>query len=116
MAQPDQSKRRHYTLYFADNHILARNSDQHLIDLGAVEQRDGGYHYLLDGDNSEGHDLPDANAVLEDVERNLTFLFLDGQFTSLPDLSEEFAEATESAPAREIALDELATGLDPAGA
>ena len=114
MAQPDQTKRRHYTLYFADNHILARNSDQHLIDLGTVEQRDGGFHYLLDGDNSEGHDLPTATAVLEDVERNLTFLFLDGQFTSLPDLSDDYGEAVETAPAREIALDELATGLDPA--
>ena len=114
MAQPDQSKRRHYTLYLADNHILARNSDQHLIDLGPVEQRDGGYHYVLDGDSSQGDALPNATAVLEDVERSLTFLFLDGQFTSLPDLSEEYGEAVETAPAREIALDELATGLDPA--
>ncbi|QCR35691.1 hypothetical protein [Nissabacter sp. SGAir0207] len=114
MAHPDQNQRRYYTLYLAENHVLARNGDQHLIDLGLVEQEPDGLHYLLDGDKTEGHGLPDANALLADVERKLTFLFLDGQFTSLPDLSEELNESLEGAPSREIALDELASGLDEA--
>jgi len=45
--------------------------------------------------------------VLDDIAGHLTFLFLDGQFTSLPDVSDEYAGKLENAPAKEILLNEL---------
>ncbi|WP_110792024.1 hypothetical protein [Cronobacter sakazakii] len=35
------------------------------------------------------------------------FLFIDGQFTSLPDLSDDYAGKLDDAPAKEIVLSEL---------
>lgn len=96
-----------YNLYLFEGHILAQNIDGHLIDLGAAQQEGGRFHWQLDGNEAKGEHLASAEAVLEDIEAQLTFLFLDGQFTSLPDISEQYGEQLESAPVREIKLHEL---------
>ena len=105
-----------YNLFYCDGTILAQNIDGHIIELGQAEVHDGLIGYQIDGSDLHGENFSSPEEMLQALGDQLDFLFLDGQFTSLPDLSEEFAGATETAPAREIALDELATGLDPAGA
>ena len=45
--------------------------------------------------------------ALEDIANKIDFLFLDGQFTSLPDISAEYKDKLTSAPSMEIVLNEL---------
>ncbi|WP_439214335.1 hypothetical protein [Duffyella gerundensis] len=97
-----------YNLYLLDGHILAQNIDGHIVDIGTFEKEDAGFHWQVDGNDTKGEFYESAEAVLEDISRQLSFLFLDGQFTSLPDLSEKYSsERLASAPAREVKLHEL---------
>lgn len=97
-----------YNLYLLDDHILAQNIDGHIVDIGTFEKEGTGFHWEVDGNATKGEFYESAEAVLEDISRQLSFLFLDGQFTSLPDLSEKYSsERLASAPRREIKLHEL---------
>ncbi|MBS7455746.1 hypothetical protein [Coralloluteibacterium stylophorae] len=112
-ANTDRSNLQHFTLYLANRRIYARNPDGHLVDLGGLRQEDGRFGYVLDGDKSGADGLDGEDAVLRRLEDELTFVFLDGQFTSLPDVSDQVD--VEGAPQRRIALEEFVEdGDDPA--
>ncbi|MFC4729228.1 hypothetical protein [Coralloluteibacterium thermophilus] len=108
-----QPNLRPFTLYAAGGRIYARNPPGRLIDLGAVERAGDGHRYLLDGDKRHGEGLDSEEAVLRRIGETLDFTYLDGQFTSLPDVSDsvDLADAVQHA----ITLDEFADDEDPSG-
>ncbi len=55
----------------------------------------------------KGENLKTEIEALEDIANKIDFLFLDGQFTSLPDISAEYKDKLTSAPSMEIVLNEL---------
>jgi hypothetical protein len=107
---PSAPRKQPYTLYAADGRVFAANAPGHLIDLGALDRTEGGWRYLLDGNQESGEGLPTPQAALQAVATHLSFLWLDGQFTALPDLSGEAGFDRTTVPRLEIALDELAPG------
>ncbi len=95
----------HYTLYIANGRIYARNADNKLIDLGQATEQAGSFSWMLDGEESLcGRHLPNADAVMREAEKKMSFAFLDGQFTSLPDLIHNGEVRVADAPRRAIAL------------
>jgi hypothetical protein len=95
----------HYTLYIANTRIYARNADNKLIDLGQATEQAGSFSWMLDGDESlRGRHLPNADAVMRKLEKKMSFVFLDGQFTSLPDLIHNGEVRVADAPRRAITL------------
>jgi len=105
--------RQPYTLYVQQDRLFARNSDGSLIELGPVDARGDTLAYTLDGEKVAGSGFGDAAALLADLEGKLDFLFLDGQFTALPDLGDTVD--LEGATRREITLEEFSAddGADP---
>ncbi|WP_312240819.1 hypothetical protein [Pantoea sp.] len=95
-----------YNLFYCDDRLLVQNIDGHLVDIGGATQQDRKFQWQLDGNEEQG-ESESAQAMLQDVEKHLSFLFLDGQFTSLPDISSQYGDRLEEAPVREIALHEL---------
>ncbi|WP_435930290.1 hypothetical protein [Dryocola sp. BD613] len=95
-----------YNLFYIQDRLLVQNIDGHVVDIGGATQQAGRFHWHLDGNDEQGAS-DSVDAMLRDVEQHLSFLFLDGQFTSLEDLSERYADMLESAPSRLIALHEL---------
>src|SRR4051812_10713331 len=75
-----------YTLYAARGRAYARNAAGPVIDLGALAQQDGRWRYLLDGNQLAGEGFPTPEQALRDIAARLRFLWLDGQFTALPDV------------------------------
>lgn len=96
-----------YFLFLCEGRVLAQNIDGRIIDLGEATQENGAFARRLDGNDEHGEGLNNAGAVLDDIAGHLTFLFIDGQFTSLPDLSDDYAGKLDDAPAKEIVLSEL---------
>ena len=98
-----------FTLYAANGRIYASNVDQKLIDLGSLSRSDAGFAYCIDGNGSRGEGLPTAEAALREIAREISFLFLDGQFTANADLRDS-SVSLHGAARLEITLDELAPG------
>ncbi|HFE8063970.1 hypothetical protein [Klebsiella pneumoniae] len=86
--------------------MLAQNIDGHVIDLGELTKQNGTINWLLDGNKEKGENLKTEIEALEDIASKIDFLFLDGQFTSLPDISAEYKNKLTSAPSMEIVLNE----------
>lgn len=93
-----------YHIFLCDGRILARNIEGRVIDIGGVQKEDDGFHWQFDGNNARGDGLVSSAAILDDIERELTFLFLDGQFTSLPDTSDDYRDRLQHASGREVTL------------
>jgi hypothetical protein len=83
------SPRQAFTFYAADGRVYVSNADQKLIDLGELTQGEGGFGYVLDGNQATAQGLPSAEAALRHIADNIRYLYLDGQFTALADLREE---------------------------
>jgi hypothetical protein len=96
-----------YTLYAAQGRVYARNAAGPVIDLGALTQQQGGWCYLLDGNKLSGNGLPSDREALREIADRLHFLWLDGQFTSLPDVRQSAGVDFSQATSLEIELDEL---------
>jgi hypothetical protein len=97
-----------YTLYAVGDRVYARNAAGPVIDLGALLREDGGFGYVLDGNSLTGRGFFTAEAALRDLARHLRFLWLDGQFTALPDVRP--ALDLSQAVSLDIELDELGPG------
>lgn len=99
-----------YTLYAANGRVYARNAAGPVIDLGELAQEDSSWRYLLDGNQLAGEGFFTAEGALRDIGTQLRFLWLDGQFTALPDVRQsagvDFSQATQL----DIELDELGPG------
>ena len=98
MVETSKQDRMPYLLFLCENRILAQNIDGHVIDLGGLTKQNGTIDWLLDSNKEKGENLKTEIEALED---------LDGQFTSLPDISAEYKDKLTSAPSMEIVLNEL---------
>ncbi|MDT3665327.1 hypothetical protein ROK90_04765 [Cronobacter dublinensis] len=96
-----------YFLFLCEGRVLAQNIDGRIIDLGEATDENGTFAWRLDGNDEHGEGLQSAAAVLDDIAGHLEFLFLDGQFTSLPDVADDYAGKLDDAPAKEILLNEM---------
>ncbi|MEG3111788.1 MULTISPECIES: hypothetical protein [Pantoea] len=96
-----------YMLIYCEPRLLMQNIDGHVIDIGSASKETGVFHWQLDGNDEKGDQAESVEAMLKDIEQHLSFLFVDGQFTSLPDVSADYSEQLESAPSRQIQLHEL---------
>ena len=93
-----------YLLYFSRQRLLVENIDGHIVDIGGAERVGDRYRWQLDGKDAGGETEQEVDELLAEVEKHLSFLFVDGQFTSLPDVSEDYGDRLDNAPSRQIAL------------
>lgn len=107
MVETSKRDRMPYLLFLCESRILAQNIDGHLVDIGGFDNDDGKFAWRLDGNDEKGEGLGSESETLKDISGHIDFLFLDGQFTSLPDLSDEYKDKLAAAPSREIVLNEL---------
>ncbi|MBC5766833.1 hypothetical protein [Ramlibacter albus] len=96
-----------YTLYAANGRVYARNAAGPVIDLGALRREQGAYCYLLDGNKLSGGGFSTEKEALREIAARLHFLWLDGQFTALPDVRQTAGVDFSSATHLDIELDEL---------
>ncbi|AJA71147.1 MULTISPECIES: hypothetical protein [Pantoea] len=96
-----------YLLYFARQRLLLENIDAKVVDIGSAEIVGNHFRWKLDGKNAQGETAKEVDELLEEVERHLSFLFVDGQFTSLPDVSEDYGDRLDNMPFVEVSLSEL---------
>jgi hypothetical protein len=99
-----------FTLYAANGRVYVSNVAQKLIDLGALTQQADGYCYLLDGNQQTAQGFPSAEAALRHIADNIRFLYLDGQFTALPDLRGTPGVSLDGAARIDVMLDVLRSG------
>ena len=98
-----------FTLFAANGRIYATNVDQKLIDLGSISRYDQGWSWCLDGNQQRGEGQLTEEAALRDLSRQISFLFLDGQFTANANLRQTDVSLA-GATRLDIVLDELAPG------
>lgn len=102
-------KKQPYTLYAANGRVYAQNTTYAIVDLGKLERdASGSFCYLLDGNKLSAGSLASEEAALRDIAGRLHFLWLDGQFTALPDVRDKID--LQNAVKLEVALDELGPG------
>jgi hypothetical protein len=100
-----------FTLFAAQGRVYARNRDQKLIDLGALERTEGGtFRYLLDGNKQAGEGFFTEEDALRHIGGQLRFLWLDGQFTAVADARDDADLNLDGATQLDILLDELKPG------
>jgi hypothetical protein len=75
-----------FTLYASHGRVYAENAVGKLIDLGAVRKEGNLFVYRLDADGVSGEASESFARALSDIENRITFLYMDSQFTALPDL------------------------------
>lgn len=100
-------RRQPYTLYAAQGRVYVRNAAGPVIDLGSLRRDGSAWRYELDGNHLRGEGLFTEEEALREIAGRLHFLWLDGQFTSLPDVRQSAGVDFESAAKLEIELDEL---------
>lgn len=100
-----------FTLFAAQGRVYARNRDQKLIDLGALERTAAGtFGYLLDGNKQQGEGFSSEEEALRHLAGKLRFLWLDGQFTAVADARDDAGLNLDGAAQLDILLDELKPG------
>jgi hypothetical protein len=107
---PAPRRQQPFTLFAAQGRIYARNTDQKIIDLGALAQDGSAWRYELDGNHHTGSGFGSPEEALRDIGRNVRFLWLDGQFTAVADAREGGSLNLDGATQVEILLDELKPG------
>ena len=100
-------RRQPYTLYAAKGRVYARNAAGPVIDLGELAQDGSSWRYLLDGNQLAGEGFFTPEGALRDIAARLHFLWLDGQFTALPDVRQSAGVDFAQAAQLDIELDEL---------
>jgi len=104
-AERAQPRQQPYTLYAVNGRVYAQNVTQAVIDLGPLARQGGGWSYLLEGNKLAGDGFGSAQEALRHLAGRLHFLWLDGQFTALPDVRANTSLA--DAERLDITLDEL---------
>lgn len=105
-----------YRLYAANGRVYASNIRQKLIDLGSLAERGGGFVYALDGNHRASEGFASAPQALAHLAGQLSFLYLDGQFTALADVRGPVGPNLDGAVELDITLDELDESDAAAGA
>lgn len=75
-----------FTLYSTRGRIYAENAAGKLIDIGAVRKEGNTFAYRLDTDGVSGEAGESVARALADIENRISYLYLDSQFTALPDM------------------------------
>ncbi|MDL4915878.1 MAG: hypothetical protein QRY16_19530 [Enterobacterales bacterium endosymbiont of Blomia tropicalis] len=96
-----------YRLFYCEPRLLVQNIDGHVVDIGSADKVEGKFHWQLDGNDQHGEQAKTVEAMFDDIKQHLSFLFVDGQFTSLPDVSADYSEQLESVPSQQFQLHEL---------
>jgi hypothetical protein len=108
MAQQDSDdairQERPFRLFAVEQRVLAQNVDGKVIDIGAMESKDGEYCARLDVDEIVTEPKRSAELALKALVDDLTFDYLDGLFTSERDA--EVQGRLQDYPNVEFELDE----------
>ena len=101
-------KKRPFTLYATGGRVYAQNVTYAIIDLGALALQGADWCYVLDGNGVSARGFGSEEEALRDIVRQLQYLWLDGQFTSLPDVRDkvDIADAVKL----QFSMDELGPG------
>ncbi|MGP4128443.1 hypothetical protein OJE16_01020 [Pantoea tagorei] len=62
-----------YLLYYCQSRLLVENIDGHVVDIGGAEQVGGKLRWQLDGKEAKGTTENEAEEMLNDVARHLSF-------------------------------------------
>lgn len=92
-----------YTLYASHGRVYAENRDGKLVDIGSVRKEGNSYRCHLDADGVLTEAMPSPERAMADLQQRISFLFLDGQFTALPDARQQ-AKLAGDAPRTSITL------------
>lgn len=92
-----------YTLYASHGRIYAENRDGKLVDIGSVRKEGNTYRCHLDADGVLTEAMPSPERAMADLQQRISFLYLDGQFTALPDTRQQ-AKLAADAPHTSITL------------
>ena len=90
-----------YLLYFSRQRLLVENIDGHIVDIGGAERVGDRYRWQLDGKDAgekRSRKWPNYWPRWKTPE----LLFVDGQFTSLPDVSADYGDRLDNAPSRQL--------------
>lgn len=80
----------------------------------SLKEAQGHYGYALDGGDQVSRDgFPSPEDALADIAGTVTFLYLDGQFTALEDLSEGRSPDLSDMPQIQVSLTRWATASRP---
>jgi hypothetical protein len=81
---PDDAVRqeRPFRLFAVEQRVLAQNVDGKVIDIGAMESKNGEYCARLDVGETSGEPKRSAELALKAIVDEITFDYLDGLFTS----------------------------------
>jgi hypothetical protein len=108
MAQQDSGdavrQERPFRLFAVEQRVLAQNVDGKVIDIGAMEAKNGEYCARLDVDEIVTEPKRSAELALKALVDDLTFDYLDGLFTS--ERSVEVQGRLQDYPNIEFELDE----------
>ncbi len=75
-----------FSLFATRGRLYVRNVKQKVIDIGELPgSGQGPFTYRLDVGGMSGEGFASAEDALRDLSQQLTFIYLDGQFTSLPE-------------------------------
>lgn len=94
-----------YTLYASHGRIYAENRDGKLIDIGSLRKEGNMYRCRLDADGVLGDGMESAERAMADLQQRVSFLYMDGQFTALPDARQQ-ARLAADVPSTRITLNQ----------
>lgn len=92
-----------YALYASHGRVYAENRDGKLIDIGSVRKEGNLYRCRLDADGVLTEALESPERAMADIQQRIGFLYMDGQFTALPDARQQ-ARLAADAPSTRITL------------
>lgn len=92
-----------YRLYASHGRVYAENRDDKLIDIGSVRKEGNTYRCRLDADGVLGDAMESPERAMADLQQRISLLYLDGQFTALPDARAQ-ARLAADAPQATITL------------
>lgn len=92
-----------YTLYASHGRVYAENRDGKLVDIGSVRKEGNVYRCRLDADSVLSEAMESPERAMADIQQRIGFLYMDGQFTALPDVRQQ-AKLAADAPSTRITL------------
>jgi hypothetical protein len=103
-ADPPASLARPFRLFAVEQRVLAQNVDGKVIDIGAMESKDGEFRACMDSGEIATDPKRSAELALKALTSHLSFDYLDGLFTS--ERETEVSGRLQDYPNIEFELDE----------
>jgi hypothetical protein len=102
--EPPASLERPFRLFAVEQRVLAQNVDGKVIDIGAMESKNGQFCARMDSGEIATEPKRSAELALKALVGSLSFDYLDGLFTS--EREAEFSGRLQDYPGVEFELDE----------